>query len=120
MPNSGPDPSDQFPVGESTYSIPAHYREDQFSVDLDQILKDKNLLSGRFFYSRAPTTEPFSPNGAANVPGWGTNALDRNTMFVMADTQTFRSNLVNIARFGYMRFDGLRKCRTRSLRSRSE
>ena len=107
IPNSGPDPSDQFPVGESTYAIPAHYREDQFTVDLDQILKDKNLLSGRFFYSRAPTTEPFSPNGAANVPGWGTNALDRNTMFVLADTQTFRSNLVNVARFGYMRFDGL-------------
>ncbi len=107
IPNSGPDPSDQFPVGESTFAIPAHYREDQFTVDLDQKVKDNNLLSGRFFYSRAPTTEPFSPNGAANVPGWGTDALDRNTMFVLADTQTFGSNLVNIARFGYIRFDGL-------------
>ncbi len=107
IPNSGPDPSDQFPVGQSTYAIPAHYREDQFTVDLDQNLKERNLLSGSFFYSRAPTTEPFSPNGAANVPGWGTDALDRNTMFVLADTQTFRSNLVNVARFGYMRFDGL-------------
>ena len=27
-------------------------------------------------------------------------------MFVLSDTQTFRPNLVNIARFGYMRFDG--------------
>ena len=107
IPNSGPDPTDQFPVGTSTYAIPAHYREDQFTVDIDQNLRDNNLLSGRFFYSRAPTTEPFSPNGAANVPGWGTDALDRNTMFVLADTQTFRSNLVNVARFGYIRFDGL-------------
>jgi hypothetical protein len=107
IPNSGPDPTDQFPVGESTYAIPAHYREDQFTVDLDQNLKERNVFSGRFFYSRAPTTEPFSPNGAANVPGWGTDALDRNTMFVLADTQTFRLNLVNVARFGYMRFDGL-------------
>src|SRR3984885_3241026 len=103
---SGPDPSDQFPVGESTYALPAHYREDQFTVDIDQTLSGKNVLSGRFFSSRAPWTLPFSPNGAANVPGWGTNELDRNTMFVLADTHTFNSNLVNIARFGYMRFDG--------------
>ena len=27
-------------------------------------------------------------------------------MFVLADTHVFNSNLVNIARFGYMRFDG--------------
>ena len=109
IPNSGPDPSDQFPEGQSTYAIPAHYREDQFSVDIDLIVKENNALSGRFFYSRAPTAEPFSPNGAANVPGWGTNELDRNTMFVLADTHVFNSNLVNIARFGYMRFDGLSK-----------
>ncbi len=107
LPNSGPDPSDQFPQGQSTYAIPAHYREDQFTVDLDQILNQKNTLSERFFYSRAPTSEAFSPNGAANVPGWGTDELERNTMFVLADTHSFTSNLVNIARFGYMRFDGI-------------
>jgi len=107
IPNSGDDPTDQFPQGQSTYAIPAHYREDQFTVDIDQILNAKNTLGGRFFYSRAPTTKPFSPNGAANVPGWGTDELDRNTMFVLSDTQIFNSNLVNIARFGYMRFDGL-------------
>jgi hypothetical protein len=106
IPNSGSDPSDQFPVGQSTYTLPAHYREDQFTIDVDQNLNTKNILSGRFFYSRAPTSKPFSPNGAANVPGWGSNELDRNTMFVLADTHSFSSNLVNIARFGYMRFDG--------------
>lgn len=106
LPASGPDASDQFPVGQSTFAIPAHYREDQFSINIDQVLGQKNTLSGRFFWSRAPTTEPFSPN-AANVPGWGTNELNRNTMFVLADTHVFSSNLVNIARFGYTRFDGL-------------
>jgi hypothetical protein len=104
--NTGPDPSDQLPMGQSTFAPSAHYREDQFSVNIDQVLNQKNTLSGRFFYSRAPTTEPFSPN-AANVPGWGTNDLARNTMFVLADTHVFNSNLVNIARFGYMRFDGV-------------
>jgi len=28
-------------------------------------------------------------------------------MFVLADTHIFNSRLVNIARFGYMRYDGL-------------
>jgi hypothetical protein len=105
LPSTGPDPSDQFPVGQSTFAPPAHYREDQFLVDLDQMLRDRNTLAGRFFYSRATITMPFSPN-AANVPGWGTDELNRNTMFVLADTHVFNSNLVNIARFGYMRYDG--------------
>jgi len=105
LPNSGPGASDQLPLGQSTFAIPAHYREDQFSVNIDQVLTQKNSLAGRFFYSRAPTTQPFSPN-AANVPGWGTDELNRNTMFVLADTHVFNPNLVNIARFGYMRYDG--------------
>ncbi|MGB7190014.1 MAG: TonB-dependent receptor, partial [Acidobacteriaceae bacterium] len=104
LPNSGQDASDQMPVGQSTFSIPAHFREDQFTVDLDQVI-GKDTLAGRFFYSRESTTQPFSPN-AANVPGWGTDKLNRNTMFVLADTHVFNGSLVNIARFGYMRFDG--------------
>jgi len=105
LPNSGPDASDQVPMGQSTYAIPARFREDQFTVNIDQVVNPRNALAGRFFYSRAPTTEPFSPN-AANVPGWGTDELLRNTMFVLADTHTFNANLVNVARFGYTRFDG--------------
>ncbi len=105
LPATGNDASDQVPMGQSTYALPAHFREDQFTVDIDQVLNQKNTLAGRFFWSRAPTTEPFSPN-AANVPGWGTDKLNRNTMFVLADTHVFNTNLVNLARIGYMRFDG--------------
>jgi hypothetical protein len=105
LPATGNNASDQVPMGQSTYALPARYREDQFTIDIDQVLNQKNTLSGKFFWSRAPTIEPFSPN-AANVPGWGTNKLNRNTMFVLADTHVFNANLVNIARFGYMRFDG--------------
>ncbi|MGP8175616.1 MAG: TonB-dependent receptor domain-containing protein [Terracidiphilus sp.] len=94
------------PVGQSTFSKPAVYKENQFSVNIDQIMTEKNTLSGRFFYSRAPTSQAFSQNGA-NVPGWGTNELDQNTMFVLADTHVFNANLINLARFGYIRFNGL-------------
>jgi hypothetical protein len=106
LPPSGPDASDQMPMGESTFAFPTRYREDQATVNLDQVLSQKNTLSQRFFYSRAPLNLPFAPP-AANLPGWGTNALDRNTMFVLTDTQVFNSSVTNIARFGYMRFDGL-------------
>jgi len=105
LPNTGPDASDQMPMGQSTFSIPGRFREDQFSINGDQMLSQKNTLAGRFFYSRATQSQAFEPN-AADVPGWGGQQLARNTMFVLADTHVFGSNLLNIARFGYMRFDG--------------
>ena len=102
LPNTDPT---QMPIGESTFATPATYQEDQFTANTDQNISTNNQLAVRFFYSHAPTIEPFSPN-AANVPGWGTSELDQNTMLVLSDTHVFSSNLVNIARFGFMRFDG--------------
>ena len=93
-------------IGQSTYSIPGNYRQDQFSANLDQSLSRQNQLSGRFFYSQETTDEPFTPF-AATVPGWGTHQPEHNTMFVLSDTHTFTSGVVNVARFGYMRFNGL-------------
>ena len=95
-------------VGQSSFSIPASFREDQFTVNLDQHVSARNDLSGRYFYSRAPMQEPFSPFGAT-VPGWGLTETDRNHMFVVSDTHTFSSSLVNVARVGFMRFQGYSK-----------
>lgn len=94
------------PLGESTFAIPATYNEDQYTANIDQVISQKNELSGRFFYSQAPTIQAFSLY-AATVPGWGTNEVDQNAMFVLADTHVFKPNLVSIARFGYMRFNGV-------------
>ncbi|MGA7243735.1 MAG: carboxypeptidase regulatory-like domain-containing protein, partial [Terracidiphilus sp.] len=102
LPSNGPG---QMPIGESTFATPASYNEDQFTLNIDQKISDKNQFSARFFYSHAPTAEPFSPN-AATVPGWGTTELDQNTMLVLADTHVINPRMVNIARFGFMRFDG--------------
>jgi hypothetical protein len=96
----------QLPIGESTYAIPAKYNEDQYTGNFDHTFTAKNSAAARVFYSRAPTLEPFSPN-AANVPGWGTNEVDKNVMAVLSDTHVVSSNLVNVARLGYMRFDGI-------------
>jgi hypothetical protein len=96
----------QVPIGESTYAIPANYREDQFTLNLDHNVTQQNSLAARIFHARAPTVKPFSPN-AANVPGWGTNEVDKNTMAVLSDTHVVNSNLINIGRLGFMRFDGV-------------
>ncbi|MGI8772578.1 MAG: carboxypeptidase regulatory-like domain-containing protein [Acidobacteriaceae bacterium] len=92
-------------IGRSVFSIPARYREDQFSVNLDRTLFTNHQLAGRFFYSHAPTTEPFSPFGA-NLPGWGTAETDQNQMFVLSDTYIIKPDLINVARFGFIRFNG--------------
>ncbi len=92
-------------LGESTFSSPAKYREDQFTVNLDHQFSAKNQLSGRFFYSRQPTTVPFN-SFAATVPGFGGQQTERNDMFVLSDTHVFTPNLINVARFGFIRFDG--------------
>ena len=93
-------------IGEAVYSFPGKYREDQFTVNLDHNFSQANRLSGRFFLSQDATNEPFTPFGAT-VPGWGTDFSARNDMFVISDAHTFASNLTNLARFGYMRFNGL-------------
>ena len=103
-----PNPQTLLPggIGESTYSSPAKYREDQFSVNVDHKISTKNHLSGRFFSSLAQFDDPFT-QFAANIPGWGTIQKERNDMFVLSDTHAFNSSLVNVARFGFMRFNGL-------------
>src|SRR5260370_25204187 len=93
-------------LGESTYSIPAKYREDQFSVNLDHRISGKNQSSGSVLSSLEKTDGPFT-NFAATVPGWGTNFNERNDMFVLSDSHAFNPTLVNVARFGFMRFNGL-------------
>ena len=92
--------------GESTFSFPGKYREDQFTVNLDQNLTQADQLSGRFFYSKEDTDQPFTPF-AATVPGWGTTFNAQNSVFVLSESHTFQPNLINIARFGYVRFNGL-------------
>ena len=92
-------------TGESTYSIPLRFREDQFTTNFDQKITQSNQLAARYFHSRDELNEPFTPF-SANVPGWGTRETDRNDMLVLSDTHVFSPNTVNVARFGYMRFHG--------------
>lgn len=106
LPMAGPDASDQLPIGQSTFAPPSYYNEDQFTANIDQVLSAENTLTGSFFLSRSTIDKPF-PQNLTNLPGWPSTSLNRNTNFVLADTQVFSPNLANVARFGFIRFDGL-------------
>jgi len=92
-------------VGESTFSIPANYRESQYTANLDYTVSPNNQLSGRFFYSTGTANVPFN-QFAATVPGFGGGQTNRNDIVVLAYTHVFNPNLINVARVGYTRFDG--------------
>ena len=93
------------PTGQSTFSIPLTYNEDQYTANLDEAPSGKDQFIQRFFYSRGSTINAFAAN-AANVPGWGSTELDQNVMAVVGHTHVFNSNFVNLARIGFMRFSG--------------
>lgn len=92
-------------IGESTFSSPAKFREDQGSLNLDHSLTARNQASARFFYSKSLENTPFGQFGS-NLPGWGLDEGDQNVILVLSDTHTFSPNLVDVARFGYVRFHG--------------
>lgn len=95
----------QTPIGESTFSSPSHYNEDQYTANLDEAISSKDQASLRFFIANSPTVTPFSPN-SATVPGWGTDLTAQNVMVVLGEAHVFNPNTVNLARIGYMRFSG--------------
>ena len=94
-----------FPIGQSSFAPPTYFNEDQYTLNLDHSFSSNDQLGARFFYAKAPTHSPFSPAGA-DLPGWGSDELDRNLMFVLSHTHVFHNQLVNVARAGFMRFDG--------------
>ncbi|MGH9733454.1 MAG: carboxypeptidase regulatory-like domain-containing protein [Candidatus Acidiferrales bacterium] len=92
-------------VGESTFSSPARFHEDQFTLNLDHAVTARNEAAARVFFSQDHLQTPFASFGAT-LPGWGQTETDKNVMLVLSDTHTFGPQLVNSARFGYIRFNG--------------
>lgn len=98
-------PNPQTSSGESSFSSPARFHEDQFTLNLDDAVSARNEATARFFFSQDHEETPFESFGA-NLPGWGQNETDKNVMLVLSDTETFSSRVVNAAQFGYVRFNG--------------
>ncbi|MGD0906169.1 MAG: carboxypeptidase-like regulatory domain-containing protein [Candidatus Acidiferrales bacterium] len=95
----------------STFSIPAVYREHQALGNLDYVINGKNTLSGRWFYSTDPTQVPFgcavtsklgtSPSNCLPGTNGSTQYTDQNAIVKLTTIVT--NNLVNEARISLQR-----------------
>ena len=92
------------PAGFSTFSIPSHYKEDQFLVNTDYILSQKHTLSQRYFYSNQPQDQPFS--NQLNTPGNGVTPTFNSQVAVVKMTSALNANFLNEALAGYVRNTG--------------
>ncbi|MGB2589263.1 MAG: carboxypeptidase regulatory-like domain-containing protein [Candidatus Acidiferrum sp.] len=93
--------------GEATFSEPLLYNENQFNINFDKLIGDKNKISERFFYSNSNTINPLggedSQSSVNNSFGSGDVTPNDNRLATIAWTSTISPNLINEARFGYNR-----------------
>jgi outer membrane receptor protein involved in Fe transport len=84
-------------------SIPADYNQDQFNVNIDQQLTQKNRLTGKHFFSTSLTGLGFFQN---NIPGFPSLVDAGNQNASLSDTHVFGPKLLNEVRAGFARFTG--------------
>src|SRR2546426_615621 len=95
-------------VGFSAYSLPGHFREDQFLINTDYVLSSKHRLAQRYFYARDPQIAPFSTCFfVACTPGSGQDAEFRNHVASLKLTSALSANFVNEALANFSRNTGV-------------
>jgi hypothetical protein len=91
------------PQGQSTFSLPSTFNEDQYIVNVDYNLNAKHTLSEKFFYAKSPEFLAFT---SSNVPGSGTTDLFKNWNANVKDTFVISPTLINEASLAYHRAYG--------------
>ena len=81
--------------------IPATFRQDQFSVNIDHQLTQSNKLSGKFYFSNQPSRDPLA-NGNALTRFEREDTTYQRT-FSLTDVHIFGPRLVNEFRAGFFR-----------------
>lgn len=92
------------PQGQSSFSIPSKFNEDQYIVNVDFLASSKHTISEKFFYAKSPEFLAFT---SSNVPGSGTNDLFKNWNAIVKDSYVVTPALINEFSFGYHRAYGL-------------
>lgn len=92
------------PIGSSTFSLPSHYSEDQFMVNLDYVLSSKHTLAERYFFSNDPEDQPFS--STADTPGNGVTPTFRNQVGIVKLTSALTPHFLNEGLVSYIRTIG--------------
>jgi hypothetical protein len=76
------------------------YREDQFNINTDYRINQKDWLAVKFFFSNGPQFFAL-PGGLINVPGIGSDRKQNNRLISIQDIHTLSPRTVNEARVGY-------------------
>lgn len=85
-------------------SIPATYKENQYTINLDHNLSSRNTLAWKSFLGNVPQTRPFA---GASLPGFGYDQKLSNRNLSLSDRHTFGPRLFNEVRAGYTRHQGI-------------
>ena len=89
--------------GNILFSAPSNsLNRDQGLARLDHRFSDRNILAGTFFIEKSNQFAPFAFGGSP-IPGFGELDVTNYYNYVLRDTETFASNLVNDARAGFHR-----------------
>jgi outer membrane receptor protein involved in Fe transport len=99
-------PSPQRAVAGVNYavSIPARYEENQYIANADHQVSTYNRLTFKSIFSAQPA---FQPLPAATIPGFGTTQDFKSRIMSLTDTHAFSATLVNEARMGFSRLQGV-------------
>jgi hypothetical protein len=97
--------SNGLPIGFSAYSIPAHFKEDQYLVNTDYMISDKHRLEQRYFHAGDPQYQPFST--CSCTPGSGLNLNFSNDVATLRLTSSITPTFVNEATVSFVRSTGV-------------
>ncbi len=82
----------------------------QFTVKVDQLISDKDHLSGRYIFYNDYELDPFDVfSGISNLPFYGRDDYQRSQNAEITDTHIFTSSLVGQLTLGYLRYHQLRE-----------
>ncbi len=94
-------------IGFSSYSIPAHFTEDQYLVNTDYMISEKHRLEQRYFHSYDPQNQPFSSCSAGCTPGAGVATTFNNDVGTLKFTSALSPTFVNEALVSFIRNTGV-------------
>jgi hypothetical protein len=86
---------------EVTKIIPATFKQDQFTTNVDHQLSSANRLSGKFFFSNQPSRDPLANGNALTLHEREETTYQRT--FSLTDVHVFGSGMVNELRGGFFR-----------------
>lgn len=87
----------------------SRFREDQFIINMDQSIGQKNKLSGKFFFSDTPQYQAnftFQGINSVQAPGYGGFIDFHNRVLSISDTHIFTPTIINQFHAGYSRING--------------